>query len=394
MPLIYLIFCEHLIYFVGAIKIMPLLYAGAVILVVLGLLSNRTTFQVATAILAYLTLILLSTLYGVLTNGDAAISFQESFYYLKPLLFFMLGYFFLRPELFAVLARFLFWFSLAGSLAFYLYSDTFIRVAAEHAGATSYGYYEAFGLLSRDISWYLSPLEFAALCMFLAFYFSAAAENRSRTKTIVSVLMIAATLSRSVLMGAFVAYAASKLKPRVTTIATAITIAGVLVTIAFALNSFFFQFILTEGSASVHYENLFSAAKLISVHPFGFGIGASGFPGYGNTSLQHYFYSEGTIPTMLIEIGWTTLPLLVLLGYGSFKVSSDFGYLYLGFMFSSLFVPIGLSTYFVCLYFLYYGMKLRGLRHLPDSVAASQNPLLRNLIRVPGFEAGARNPRI
>lgn len=385
MPLIYLIFCEHLIYFVGAIKLMPLLYAGAVILVVLGLLSNRTSFRVATAILAYVTIILVCTLYGVLTNGDAAISFQESFYYLKPLLFFMLGYFFLRPELFAVLARFLFWFSLAGSLVFYLYSDTFIRVAAEHAGVTSYGYYEAFGLLSRDISWYLSPLEFSALCMFLTFYFSTGTGDRSRTKTIVSVLMIIATLSRSVLIGAFVAYAASKLKPRAITIATAIMVASVLVAIAFAFSSFFFQFMVSEGSASVHYENLFSSAKLISAHPLGFGIGASGFPGYGSTSLKHYFYSEGTIPTMLIEIGWTAVPLLVLLGYGSFKVSSDFGCLYLGFMFSSLFVPVGLSTYFICLYFLYYGMKLSGLRHLKNSIPADRrSPSLHNQICVLG----------
>ena len=373
MPLIYLIFVEHLIYFVGAIKIMPLLYAGAVLLVLLGLLSNRTTFQVATVILAYLAIILVSTLYGVLTNGDPAISFQEAFYYLKPLLFFMLGYCFLRSELFAVLARFLFWFSLAGSLAFYLYSDTLIRVAAEHAGVTSYGYYEAFGLFSRNISWYLSPLEFSALCMFLVFYFSTETDDRSRAKTIVSVLMIVATLSRSVLIGILVAYAVSKLKAKVATLATAIALAGVLVAIAFAFNSFLFQFMVNEGSASVHFENLFSSVKLISAHPFGFGIGASGYPGYASTSLKYYFYSEGTIPTMLIEIGWTALPLLALLGYGSFKISSDFGCLYLGFIFASLFVPIGLSTYFICLYFLYYGMKLRGLQQLPDSIPANHS---------------------
>ena len=64
---------------------------------------------------------------------------------------------------------------------------------------------------------------------------------------------------------------------------------------------------------------------------------------------------------------------LALLGYGSFKISSDFGCLYLGFIFASLFVPIGLSTYFICLYFLYYGMKLRGLQQLPDSIPANHS---------------------
>lgn len=356
--LMMLIFVEHLIYVLTKIRLMNVFYGLAALLVAYKMMTSSLKRQVAVYLLAYVGLILLFALYGVLVNSSISVSGQQAVYYLKPVIFFLVGYYFLSERSFLKLVEFVWWFSITGTVIFYFFSDQLINLAAEHLNLATFGFYEAFGLISRNISWYVSPLEFAALCMFLVFYYVAYQPPRWKWKAFFSAVMICSTFSRSIILAGIAAYCLSKVRLSSRNLISLAILAILGLTAVLTFDDFFLQYFVHEGSASVHHEILRDSIELILTHPFGLGIGASGWAGY-EEAIHWYFYSEGTVGMVFIEIGWLALVLFGLLTLSSFRISRHYGLLCVAFLIACLIVPIGVSTFFICLFFLFFGMKVK-----------------------------------
>jgi hypothetical protein len=356
--LISLIFLEHVVYVITRVRLMNAFYGIGALLMVVGFVRSPIHERVAAGLFAYAGVVCVFAMYGVLVNNNLSVSIQQSVYYLKPVLFFFLGYFFFSERSFSKLVNFIWWLSVSGTVAFYLFSQQLIDMAAEHLNLATFGFYEAFGLVSRNISWYVSPLEFGALCMFLGFYMVECRQRYWRWKTALTILMACSTFSRSVILAGLVAFSLSKVRltPRNIALLIIVVLAGILT--VFYFDEFFLQYFVHDGSASVHNEVLRDSIELVLTHPLGLGIGSSGWPGY-DEGLHWYFYSEGTVGMLLIELGWLGFVILAMLAIASFRVSRKFGFLCVAFLFTCLLVPVGVSTFFVCLYFLFFGMKVK-----------------------------------
>lgn len=306
---------------------------------------------------------------GFFVNDNFLISTKQFMYYLKFLLFFISGYLFFNLKQYSKLMVIVFWISFIGTCSFIFFESKMINETMKYLEINEYGYFYSFGLFVRNISFFISPLEFGALSFYLLFYFSYVERFRNNLINFyiaVSFLMMILTLSRTmwiVTALTFLMFYLSDMKTFNKLCKKSLLVFIFLFVAVFILYfnfSFVDKYFISDGSSSTHHSNAFETIMYLIEYPFGLGLGASGWAGY-DYNLKYYHYSEGSLLANMIELG-TVQCLLFLIVFSSYvySLNKNVFIIFIGYLVACLIIPIGFSTFINLLLFLMLGILTKG----------------------------------
>lgn len=300
---------------------------------------------------------------GFFRGLQVAIIFKEALYYFKPVLFLFFGLFFLNEKRFRHL---IFWGFLVvafGAIVFYNDPAFYIGKAIEKTPeAEGVGHFYAIHhTVLRNSSLLLSPLETGYTLFFIASYFLIFYDGKWRWFLLVtSVALLAATWTRSVVIGFLLTFLTYRLVNARTVKKLYVLIAfGLVITVAtIAYYDDLHLILIEDASATSHFRSLTGGIDVILKRPWGYGMGFSGFGSL--LSTEETFYSEGSFFTSIIEAGVLFVFFYWCVYYYLNRVSKrKFLPVYVGFLAASMLIPIGFSTIFAALFFSYLGIIIK-----------------------------------
>jgi len=338
-----------------------LMFGASAIICIVGVLifSKRLGKTVPLFLgILFLWLMVYSVIVPRIEGISVMVSLKQLGYYMKPILFFLIGYLFISIKRFTSLMLLAFWITTVGTVLFFLKSNFFITAALERNpdGQGIAHFFAIGGRYIRNCSVYLSPLDTAFICFFLTAFF----HQKGKTWFLmISFACLVLTMTRSAIIAAIVYFCAhqffiKKWKNRVIYLFMLIISLGVVIIVFSSKLEFLF---LKDGSASMHVSNLLEVATDLLRIPFGHGIGYSGWSSIGQ---KNHLYSEGSFQATILENGFLFAVFYVFIGYALFKKDKTVSLpIYIGFFVASLMIPIGFSTLFNLIFFTYLGVILK-----------------------------------
>ncbi|NVH48269.1 hypothetical protein [Photobacterium damselae] len=328
-------------------------------------LGKTINKKVIISILLFILFISFNIFIGFILNDDITVSIKQSLYYFKPILFFLFGYLFLTKSKYKQYVNYVLVLSVLGTICFILFENDVIKYTMMYLGTTEVGYFYSFGFMVRNISFFISPLEFGGICFYLLFFYLASIREFNLKKVMILsliVFMIISTMSRTVwlvcIFGMFSYYligakSLNKLSSRYSFIILMMFAATILVINNFSLIDKYF---ISDGSSSVHHSNLIETLSYIISYPFGTGLGSSGWSGY-DLNLNFYHYSEGSFFANCIELGLIQyITIILFISIYIFKLSKDMFVIFVGYILGCMIIPLGFSTFINLLFFSYLGI--------------------------------------
>ena len=308
---------------------------------------------------------------------------KEFAYYMKPILFFIIGLVSLSKKSFEKVCIFTFLTMVIGTIFVLINSSKMVEFSSSRLLAMGYDdkgikvhiwsfnilFANAFrwfwptenGSILRNPTFMLSPLDSGYILAFLSLYFLLLRKTKKSFCFfgIISFLMLVSTFVRSALIMFFVALLINSIC-KSGKFAVFYIILIVLVLVLF-VSSFYneLQYIfLLEGSASIHNNNLIEGLQHIAKYWMGTGIGSSGWQ--GDPSSEFYVYSEGSLFTSIIENGFAIIMVYATMWMCLYYRSKFLLFpIYIGYLTASMLIPIGFSTGFNLLFFSAFGIIVR-----------------------------------
>ncbi len=283
------------------------------------------------------------------------VSFKQLGYYMKPILFFLMGYLFVSVNRFKSLMLLTFWITAIGTFVFFLKSDFFLAAALDKNpdGQGIAHFFAIGGQYIRNCSVYLSPLDTAFICFFMTTFF----HQKGKTwMLMISFACLILTLTRSAIIASIMYFCVyhftiRKWNSRIVYLFVLFICLFTVVTVFYSKVEFL---LFKDGSALMHISNFLEVATDAIRFPFGHGIGYSGWSAIGQ---KNHLYSEGSFQTTILENGFLFVVFYFFIGYILFKESKVKAFpIYVGFFIASLMIPIGFSTLFNLIFFTYLGI--------------------------------------
>ena len=361
---LFLFFFSRLIFFFFDFKIDNILYLNILFLLILGLLQKKRFKKgIFIFVLIYLSIITFGIINGVFNKVSIKIVLSQTLYYFKPLIFFFFGYFFVKKKQFLLLVKWVLIYSLIGTIFFYLNRSFYIEaiiskfsVYGENISIETLRIWnpETGFVIYRNPTLLFHVLDSGFILFFISSFYFLQNRNKNYSLIFVATIILISTLTRSAVLAFFTMliifyYFRLSLLKRI----VLVIFIGVFVFTLYMHFSKQIEFLfIKQGSAKIHLENLINAIKHIQKHPLGTGIGTSGWKGDINNIL--YLYSEGSILTTIIENGMQFLIIYILIGiYFFYNSRNQLFPIYCGYLVASMLIPIGFSTLFNLLFFVY-----------------------------------------
>ena len=372
-----------------SVPVTSLMFVIILLLLVYSLFIKTISYKLHLLTFLYLSMLAIGSLQGVYNDIPLKNVLGEYVYYLKPVFFFFLGYHFSRRNNFdySQTAKLSLVIMAAGTILAFLFPHHLVDLASKRLSVSSsivYGdsqlqhywvYNPVFttlfgwlwvtdgGFLLRNPSLLLSALETGFVSFFLSAYFLQYKEKYHWFYFLSSIIILITSFGRSAWIG-FIITSVVIFFQRSKPLTRSLGLLFALGITAFVFAKFFeelrFLFLL-EGSASIHLTNLQDAVKHIITNPLGTGLGTSGWNGY--TDSTYYLYSEGSLLTSMIELGFPFLLFQLFLLLQVYLKSKKLLFPhYCGFLGASFFLPIGFSTFFIALFYSYIGCEFNKMR--------------------------------
>lgn len=328
-------------------------------------------------ILLYAITTLVLTLFGCViakAHGiNLEIATKSSLYYLKPVVFLFAGYFLFSSSSYRKLIVFANCYFILGTVLFYYSQGDLLNLAHERVFLLGIKVNEGYnfstvpilGFVQRNTTLVLGALESSYALFFIVCYFFQHYLDFKRWQylvfSILSIIMLILTVTRSSMIATAVAaffLTSQRLKKGVSKRISAIALIVLVSATFLLLGNHVHEWLVVEGSATIHRENLIETTRKIVDNPFGTGLGTSGWK--GATESPYYLYSEGSTLTTLIELGVQSLVLPALTLFICCKYSKKFLFpVFSGYFIASLLIPIGFSTLFLLLFYVMVGVLIK-----------------------------------
>lgn len=358
------------IYILTGIKILDLSFIILTIYTIAGFLFFSISIKrnVLIFLLIVIVYLLISVVVGYYYNTNVLVTLKQLLYYLKPVLFFMFGYLFLNIRLYRRCINYILTISFIGFFCFLFFENEIIKYTMTYLDIKEVGYFYSFGSMVRNMSFFISPLEFGGLCFYLFFFYLTGSEFSKKYQYLILALilmMIFFTLSRTIWIITILTFmlyyslnATTNNKIYHRYILLLFTIIAFFV--LFLLNqSFFNQYFIKDGSSSVHHSNLIDTLSYIFTYPLGTGLGSSGWAGY-DANLSFYKYSEGSFFANCIELGFIQYcVILIIMVKFTLKLDKNLFSIFVGYIIGCMIIPLGFSTFINLLLFSYFGILSR-----------------------------------
>lgn len=296
-------------------------------------------------------------------------------YYIKPILFLLLGYLFVTPKVFKKFMWITFFFMVISIPVFVLFGSQLIEIS--RVRLNDIGFFvpksiffsatkiDDYSALPRNPSFLFSYLDTSYVFLFITSMFIVSLKKKMHmvnglTSLVLSFIGFITTFTRSTFIAlpiTIVSAVVLRIKnPKIVAgllfVTTLITVAA----IAIFWNKFLAIFV-QQDSAAIHITNITDVFARMLKFPLGSGLGSSNWQGQASHPI--YFYSEGSFFTTIVELGIQIVPWFGIVAYALFKRSRIVLLpIYLGFLVVSLLLPIGFSTQFLILFCVAFGILL------------------------------------
>jgi len=382
-----------LFYMTGAIFIITgkVLNNYVFILLLLFLIISRLTVKtisnkIVIYTCCYMMLLIFALLMSQLYNISIKNAIYQLLYYIKPMLFFLVGYYYIDRKEYNKLVCYVFLIMCLGTIYTYFKSNDLIAIINSRMSELGYQsnsesnkahiwvfnpvYRILFGkmwitdggLILRNPTLLLSPLESGFVLAFISSFFMIKSNLTSKKYYllyIISIILLITTFVRTSWIYFIISFLLFHLMDK-NKIKKAMITGSFIIVFIIVFNIFNEQIkylLFHESSASIHNDNLSSGLKHIFKYIFGTGLGSSGWR--GDTLSKYYLYSEGSIITSIIENGIQFVFVYMILFVKIFERSPKIMLpLLIAFLTGSFLLPMGFSTFFGILFFTMLGMIL------------------------------------
>ena len=338
-----------------------------------GLLLYRVQRNAVIFLLGYGAILSLSLTNALLRNIPSSYAFGELGYYLKPALFFLLGYYFIERKNYDRLMTMVFCLMMLSTVVFIVHPHTLVRLSSYKLTAKGYqvmaGFMTSFvpgkGIVLRNPGIVLGALEASFVSLYLTCYYLFYKRGILFGHILPSLLamgslfMLLTTITRSSLLGVCTAaliYGLVMARFRFKWLVIGMVITGAIIS-GIYFRPHIERYVASEGSASIHRNNLKGALQHLEMYTEGTGLGTAG---WNQAPSPLSIYSEGSLFTSLIENGVQFFIFYGIIMLITLRNSKNFLFpVFAGYLVTATMIPIGMTTHFNLLFFSALGISAR-----------------------------------